>query len=68
MWGGRAAGRSAWSRATLAAVRSTCRLCAFSERLQARGKLQKGAVTACRQKLLALLNAGLRHRTPWSPD
>ena len=68
IWGGRAAVRSALYMATLAAVRSNRPIRAFYERLQARGKLKKVALTACMHKLLTILNAVLRHRTPWSPD
>ena len=37
----------------------------FYVRLLAAGKGKTVARTACRQKLLPLLNAMLKHRTPW---
>jgi transposase len=44
---------------------------AFYERLLARGKPKKVALTACMQKLLTILHgiihAVLRDRTPWQP-
>jgi transposase len=50
---------------TLVATRCTPRIKAFSQRLLAAGKGTKVALTACRQKLLTILNAMLKHRTPW---
>ena len=37
----------------------------FYERLLAAGKPKKVALVACMRKLLAILNAVLKHRTPW---
>jgi transposase len=37
----------------------------FYERLQRAGKAKKVALTACMRKLLTILNAMLKHRTPW---
>ena len=34
----------------------------------AAGKVKKVALTACMQKLLTILNAMLKHRTPWQPQ
>ena len=39
---------------------------AFYGRLRAAGKPPKVALTACMHKLLTILNALLRHPTPWS--
>jgi transposase len=39
----------------------------FYERLLAAGKPKKVALVACMHKLLSILNAGLKHRTPWRP-
>jgi transposase len=39
----------------------------FYERLLACGKPKKVALTACMHKLLAILHAVLRDRTPWQP-
>jgi transposase len=68
IWGGRAAVRSALYMATLAAVRSNPVLRAFYARLRAGGKPKKVAHVACMHKLLTILNALLRHRTPWQPN
>ena len=40
----------------------------FYERLLAAGKVKKVALTACMHKLLTILNAMLKHRTPWQPQ
>ncbi len=40
---------------------------AFSERLVARGKPKKLALTACMHKRLTILHALLRQHTPWQP-
>jgi transposase len=37
----------------------------FYERLLAVGKPKKVALVACMRKLLAILNAVLKHHTPW---
>ena len=67
IWGGRRQVRAALSRATLVGVRHNPVLRTFYERLLARGKPKKVALTACMHKLLAILPAVLRHRTPWQP-
>ena len=38
---------------------------AFSERLRAKGKAAKLALTACMRKLLTILNAMVKHHKPW---
>jgi transposase len=65
VWGGRAHVRAVLSMSTLAAVRHNPVLKAFYERLRAVGKAPKVALTACMRKLLTILNAMLKHRTPW---
>src|SRR6266581_4191599 len=40
----------------------------FYERLLAAGKVKKVALTACMHKLLTILHAMLKHRTPWQPQ
>jgi transposase len=50
---------------TLVATRDHSRLKALDERLLAAGKVKKVALTACMPKLLTILNAMLKHRTPW---
>jgi len=70
VWGGRARGRSALSRATLVAVRHTPVLRAVSQWLRAAGMPTKVALTACLHTLLTILNALLRSRSRsrWSTD
>ena len=57
--------RTVLSMSTLVATRDNPRSKAFYERLLAAGQVKKVAVTACMQKFLPLLNARLKHRTPW---
>jgi transposase len=64
-WGGRAHVRAVLYMSTLAAVRHHPVLKAFYERLRAVGKAPKVALTACMRKLLTILNAMLKHQTPW---
>jgi transposase len=68
LWGGRAHGRTVVYLGTLVATRSNPQSTAFYERLLAAGKVQKVALTACMHKLLTMLNALLKHRTPWQPQ
>ena len=65
IWGGRAPVRTVLYWGALVATRDNPRIKAFYERLLAAGKGKKVALTACRQKLLTLLSARLKHRTPW---
>jgi transposase len=65
VWGGRAHVRAVLYMSTLAAVRHNSVLKAFYARLRAVGKAPKVALTACMRKLLTMLNAMLKHRTPW---
>jgi transposase len=67
IWGGRAQVRAALWMGTLVAVRFNPVICQFYARLLAAGKPKKVALTACMHKLLLILNALLRHRTPWDP-
>jgi len=64
-WGGRAGVRAALYMAALTASRSNPAIRAFYRRLCDRGKPKKLALTACMHKLLTILNAILRHQTPW---
>jgi len=41
---------------------------AFYDRLRAGGKVAKVALTACMRKLLTILNAMVKHHTPWQPQ
>lgn len=68
IWGGRAQVRAALWMGTLVAVQYNPVIRAFYARLLAAGKPKKVALTACMHKLLIILNALLRHRTPWRHD
>lgn len=65
--GGRATVRSALYMATLAATRHNARVRTWYQHLVALGKPKKVALVACMRKLLVILNAMLRHQTPWIP-
>ena len=65
-WGGRAVVRAVLYMGTLAAVRWNPVLKVFYQRLRAAGKAPKVALVACMRKLLTILNAMLKHQTPWS--
>jgi transposase len=65
VWGGRARVRTALDMATLVATRHNPVIRAFYQRLCAAGKPKKVALVACLRKLLTILNALVRHRTPW---
>jgi transposase len=64
--GGRAEVRTVLSMATLTATRCHPVIKAFYPRLLARGKAQKGALTAAMRQLLIILNAMVKTRTPWN--
>ena len=68
IWGGRAHVRTVLSMSTLVATRYNPQRKAFYERLLAAGKGKKVALTACMHQFLTLLNAMLKHRTPWQPQ
>lgn len=53
---------------TLVAVRYNPVLVGFYQRLRAAGKAAKVALTACMHKLLTILNAMVKHHTPWYPE
>ena len=65
IWGGRAQVRTTLYMAALAAARHDPLIRSFYQRLLAAGKAKKLALTACMRKLLTILNAMLKHRTPW---
>lgn len=67
IWGGRAAVRAVLYMATVVAIRHNPVIRAFHGRLRAAGKAKKVALTACMHKLLTILNAIVRHQTPWAP-
>ncbi len=65
VWGGRATVRAVLYMGALVAARHNRVLKAFYQRLRLAGKAPKVALTACMRKLLTMLNAILKHRTPW---
>jgi transposase len=66
VWGGRARLRAALYMGALAASRHNQVIAAFYHRLCAAGKAKKVALTACMRKLLTILNAMVKHLTPWA--
>jgi transposase len=68
IWGGRSGVRAALYMGALVATRCNPTVKVFYERLLAAGKPKKVALVACMHKLLVILNAMLRNRTPWSPS
>src|SRR2546422_695603 len=68
VWGGRAQVRAALYMAALVASRFNPVIRAFYQRLRAAGKAKKVVLTACMRKLLVILNAMLKHRTPWHTE
>ncbi len=67
IWGGRAGVRGALYMGALTATRWNPTIGAFYRRLCDAGKPRKVALVACMRKLLTILNALLRTRTPWQP-
>lgn len=67
VWGGRAPVRTALYMSALVATRFNPVIRGFYEHLRAAGKAKKLAITACMRKLITILNAMLKHRTPWNP-
>ena len=65
IWGGRAPVRAVLYMAALVASRHNPVIRAFYQRLLAAGKSKKLALVACMRKLLTILNAIVRDRTPW---
>ena len=65
IWGGRARVRAMLYMGALSASRHNPLIRAFYQRLLAAGKPKKVALTACMRKLLVILNAMLKHHTPW---
>lgn len=65
--GGRASIRASLYMAALTASRRNPSLTAFYRRLRARGKPAKVALVAVMRKLLTILNAMIKQRTPWKP-
>ena len=65
VWGGRAQVRAVLYMGAIVAARFNPVIRVFYQRLQGAGKAKKVALTACMRKLLTILNAMLKHRTPW---
>jgi transposase len=65
IWGGRDRVREVLYMGALVATRFNPTIKEFYERLCARGKPKKVALVACMRKLLTILNAILKNRTPW---
>ncbi|MCE3044438.1 IS110 family transposase [Legionella sp. 16cNR16C] len=63
--GGRAQVRAALYMAVLSAKRHNPKIKQFYERLLAKGKLKKVALTACMRKLLVIMNAMMRDKSKW---
>jgi transposase len=63
--GGRASVRAVLYMSALVAARYNPVIKAFYRRLRQGGKPAKVALTACMRKLLTILNAMLKHHTPW---
>ncbi len=67
IFGGRKAVRSKLYMAAVSASKHNPVIRPFYERLLAKGKLHKVALTACMRKLLVILNAMIRDMQPWQP-
>jgi transposase len=68
VWGGRACVRATLYMGALVAVRHNPVLKAFYDRLRIAGKPAKVALTACMRKLRTIVNAMLKHQTPWQEN
>ena len=64
-WGGRAVVRAALYMSTLVATKHNPVIKVFYQRLRGAGKMPKVALVACMHKLVTILNAIVKHRTPW---
>ena len=65
VWGGRARVRALLYMGAVVASQYNPVIRDFYQRLLAAGKPKKLALTACMRKLLVILNAMLKHRSPW---
>lgn len=63
--GGRGQVRAVLYMAAVTAARCNPVIRAFYQRLRAAGKTVKVALTACMRKVLTILNAIMKHKTPW---
>jgi transposase len=67
IFAGRAQVRAKLYMATLTAIRCNPVIKAFYQRLIARNKLKKVAITACMRKLLTIINVMVRENKLWNP-
>ncbi len=67
IFGGRAHVRHCLYLAAMAAVRWNPVIRSTHQRLKGAGKPGKVSLVACARKLLLILNAIAKHRTPWNP-
>ncbi len=65
IWGGRTVVRTVLYMAALVATKWNPIIKTFYERLVAAGKAKKVALVACMHKLLTIMNAMVKQRTPW---
>jgi transposase len=54
--------------AVVAGLRCNPVMRSFYDHLRGQGKPAKVAITACMRKLLTIMNAMLKHRSPWMPS
>lgn len=67
IFGGRTSVRSVLYMATLSAIRHNPVIKSFYQRLLAKGKVKKVALTACMRKLLVILNTMVKSGQDWDP-
>lgn len=67
IFGGRSSVRSVLYMATLSAIRHNPVIKTFYQRLVAKGKVKKVALTACMRKLLVILNTMVKSAQDWNP-
>jgi len=67
IFGGRTSVRSVLYMATLSAIRHNPVIKEFYQRLLAKGKVKKVALTACMRKLLVILNTMVKSGQDWNP-
>ena len=65
IWGGRAVVRGVLYMSAVVAARRNPIIKAFYQRLRTAGKAPKVALVACMRKRVTILNAMVKHRTPW---
>ncbi len=68
IWGGPAPVGVVLYMAALVATRRNPVIHDFYQRLLVRGKCKKAALTACMRKLLTILNAIVKSKTPWCAE